>query len=85
MPTRSQATESWVGAQDRRGARSRQPAQPLAAGSGPRGRPAPRLGEPAAQPAPQARAPAAQPAPQEHILAELLIEDVSIDGMCGVY
>jgi mycofactocin precursor len=38
--------------------------------------------EPAPPPAP---APAPAPAPETLVADELLVEDVSIDGMCGVY
>ena len=33
----------------------------------------------------RAASPSDQPQHDEHVLAELLVEDVSIDGMCGVY
>jgi mycofactocin precursor len=29
--------------------------------------------------------PEAQPAPEEPVVEETLVEEVSIDGMCGVY
>lgn len=32
-----------------------------------------------------APAPDAQPAPEEPVIEETLVEEVSIDGMCGVY
>jgi mycofactocin precursor len=32
-----------------------------------------------------ADAPETQPAPEETVLEETLVEEVSIDGMCGVY
>ncbi len=46
----------------------------------------PRPGPAAREPSPQRPTPPTQPAPDEGlVLAELLVEDVSIDGMCGVY
>ena len=41
---------------------------------------------PAAGPAPSIlETPAAEPAPAELLDDELLVEEISIDGMCGVY
>jgi mycofactocin precursor len=39
--------------------------------------------EPASEEAPEATA--SQPSDEELVLEDLLVEDVSIDGMCGVY
>jgi mycofactocin precursor len=45
------------------------------------------MSEPQVQPQaePEPAAPAIQPAADEVLDDELLVEDVSIDGMCGVY
>jgi mycofactocin precursor len=42
------------------------------------------LDEKAVEPEPD-EFPAAQPTDEELVVEDLLIEDVSIDGMCGVY
>jgi mycofactocin precursor len=39
----------------------------------------------ATQSAPRVEEPAAPVAEEELILADLLVEEISIDGMCGVY
>jgi len=39
----------------------------------------------ATQPEPTVEAPAAPVADEELVLADLLVEEISIDGMCGVY
>jgi mycofactocin precursor len=41
--------------------------------------------QPAAEPVDATDAPALDPAPVELVESDLLVEDVSIDGMCGVY
>ena len=47
--------------------------------------PAPALATPEVAPAPSPQAAASAPTAEDLIEADLLIEDVSIDGMCGVY